>query len=56
MYYRNTQYFLTKTGLSPSIKNDILDLYQYASYNLRSGVAETRRNIKTNKFGFKSKI
>lgn len=45
MYYRNTQYFLTKTGLSPSIKNDILDLYKYASYNLRSGVAVARTNI-----------
>ena len=32
--------------------NDILTLDQNASYNLRSGVTVTRRNIRTNKFGF----
>ena len=39
-------------GLSPPIINDILTLDQNASYNLRSGVTVTRRNVRTNKFGF----
>ena len=38
-------------GLSPPIMNDILTLNENASYNLRSGVTVTRRNIRTNKFG-----
>ena len=38
-------------GLSPPIMNDILTLDENASYNLRSGVTVTRRNIRTNKFG-----
>ena len=37
-------------GLSPPIMNDILTLDENASYNLRSGVTVTRRNIRTNKF------
>ena len=41
-------------GLSPPIMNDILILDQNASHNLRSGVTETRRNIRTNKFGFET--
>ena len=39
-------------GLSAPIMNDILTLDENASYNLRSGVTITRRNIRTNKFGF----
>ena len=34
--------------------NDILTLDEYASYNLRSGVNVTRRNIRTNKFDFET--
>ena len=41
-------------GLSPPIMNDILILDENASYNLRSGVTVTRRNIRTNKFDFKT--
>ena len=41
-------------GLSPPIMNDILTLYQNASYNLRTDVTVTRRNIRTNKFGFET--
>ena len=41
-------------GLSPPIMNDILTLDENASYNLRSDVTVTRRNIKTNKFGFET--
>ena len=41
-------------GLSPPIMNDILTFGQNASYNLRSGVTVTRRNIRTNKFGFET--
>ena len=41
-------------GLSPPIMNDILTLDENASYNLRSGVTVTRRNIRTNKFGFET--
>ena len=41
-------------GLSPPIANDILTLDQNAFYNLRLGVTVTRRNIRTNKFGFKT--
>ena len=57
--YRNLQYLLTeiykvKIGLSPPIMNDILTLDENASYNLRSGVTVTRRNIRTNKFGFET--
>ena len=40
--------------LSPPIMNDILTLDQNGSYNLRSGVTITRRNIRTNKFGFET--
>ena len=39
-------------GLSLTIMNDVLTLNQNTSYNLRSDVTVTRRNIKTNKFGF----
>ena len=41
-------------GLSPPIMNDILTLDENASYNLKSGVTVTRRNITTNKFGFET--
>ena len=41
-------------GLSPPVMNDILTLDENASYNLRSGVTVTRRNISTNKFGFET--
>ena len=41
-------------GLSPPIMNDILTLDENASYNLRSGVTVTRKNINTNKFGFET--
>ena len=41
-------------GLSPPIMNDILTLDENASYNLRSGVTVTRRNIRTIKFGFET--
>ena len=41
-------------GLSPPIMNDILTLDENASYNLRSGVTVTRRDIRTNKFGFET--
>ena len=59
IHYRNLQYLLTekykvKMGLSPSIMNDSLTLNQNAFYNLRSGVTVTRRNIRTNKFGFET--
>ena len=40
--------------LSPPIMNDVLTLDQNVSYNLRSGVTVTRRNIRTNKFGFET--
>ena len=56
IHYRNLQHLLTdvykvKMGLSPPIMNDILTLDQNASYNLRSGVTVTRRNMRTKKFG-----
>ena len=59
IHYRNLQYLLTeiykvKIGLPPPIMNDILTLDENASYNLRSGVIVTRRNIRTNKFGFET--
>ena len=59
IHYRNLQYLLTeiykvKMGLSPPIMNDILTLDENASYNLRSGVTVTRRNIRTNKFDFET--
>ena len=59
VHYRNLQYLLTekykvKVGLSSPIMNNILTLDQNASYNLRSGVTVTRRNIRTNKFGFET--
>ena len=59
IHYRNLQYLLTeiykvKMGLSPPIMNDVLTLDENASYNLRSGVTVTRRNIRTNKFGFET--
>ena len=41
-------------GVSPPIMNDILTLDENASYNLRSGVTVTRKNISTNKFGFET--
>ena len=41
-------------GLSPPITDDILTLDQNASYNISSNVTVTRRNIRTNKFGFQS--
>ena len=40
--------------LSPRIMNDILTSDENASYNLMSGVTVTRRNIRTNKFGFET--
>ena len=40
--------------LSPLIMNDVLTLDQNVSYNLRSGVTVTRRNIRTNKFSFEA--
>ena len=40
--------------LSPPTMNDILTLDENASYSLRSGVTVTRRNIRTNKFGFET--
>ena len=40
--------------LSPPTINDILTFDQNASYNLRSGVTVTKRNIRTNKFGFET--
>ena len=40
--------------LSPPIMNDVLTLDQNLSYNLRSGVTVTRRNIRTKKFGFET--
>ena len=43
-------------GLSPPIMNDVLTLDENASYNLRSGVTVTRRNIRTSKFGFETII
>ena len=59
IHNRNLRYLLTeiyevKMGLSPPIMNDILTLDQKVSYNLRSGVTVTRRNIRTNKFGFET--
>ena len=59
IHYRNLQYLLVeiykvKMGLSPPIMNDILTLEGNASYNLRFGVTVTRRNIRTNKFGFET--
>ena len=59
IHYRNLQYLLTEIykvqmGLSPPIMNDILTLDENASYNLRFGVTITRRNIRTNKFGFET--
>ena len=59
IHYRNLQYLLAeiykvKMGLSPPIMNDILTLEGNASYNLRFGVTVTRRNIRTNKFGFET--
>ena len=59
IHYRNFQYLLTeiykvKMKLSPPIMNDILTLDQNAFYNLKSGVTVTRRNIRTNKFGFET--
>ena len=55
IHCRNLQYLLTETykvkmAMSPPIKNDILNLDQNTSYNLRSGVTVTRRNIRTNEF------
>ena len=38
----------------PLIMDDILTLDQNASYNLRYGITVTRRDIKTNKFGFET--
>ena len=40
--------------LSPPIMNDVLTFDQNVSYNLRSGVTVTRRNIRTNKLGFET--
>ena len=40
--------------LSPPTMNDILTLDENASYSLRSGVTVTRRNLRTNKFGFET--
>ena len=59
IHYRSLQYLVTeiykvKMGLSSQIMNDILTLDQNDSYNLRSGVTVTIRNIRTNKFGFET--
>ena len=51
IHHRNLQYLLIEIYKS---KNDILSLDQNTSYNLRAGVIVTRRNLKRNKFGFKS--
>ena len=56
IHYRNllTEIYKVKMGLSPPIMNDILALDQNPSYNLRYGVTVTRKNIRTNKFGFET--
>ena len=60
IHHRNLQYLLTKIykvkmrPTSPPIINCILTLDQNASYNLRSGVAVTRKNIRTNKSCFET--
>ena len=41
-------------GLSPPIMSDIFSLSENSSYNLKSGVTENRRNIRTSKFGFET--
>ena len=41
-------------GLSPAVMKDILNLDQNASYNLRSGVTITRRNVRTKKIDFET--
>ena len=41
-------------GLSPAVMKDILNLDQNASYNLRSGVTITRRNVRTKKSDFET--
>ena len=46
--------YKVKRELSPPIMNDILTLDQNASYNLKSGVAVTSRNIIRNKYDFES--
>ena len=56
IHYRNLQYLLTeiykvKMGLSPSIMNILKCFLQF-----KSGVTVTRRNTRTNKFGFETII
>ena len=41
-------------GLSPAVMKDILNLDQNASYNLRSGVTITRRNVRTKIIDFET--
>ena len=54
MQYWFTEIYWVKIGLSPPIMNYILTLNQNTSYNSRSDVTVTRRNIRTNKFGFET--
>ena len=60
MGHRNLQYLLTEIYIIEMepiyhpIMNCILTLDQNSSYNLRSGVAVTRRIIRTNKFCFET--
>ena len=58
-HYINLQYLLTeiykvKMGLSPQIMKDTLTLDQNGSFNLRSCVTVTQRNVRANKFGFET--
>ena len=41
-------------GLSPQIMKDTLTLDQNGSFNLRSCVTVTQRNVRANKFGFET--
>ena len=41
-------------GLSPPVMFDIFSLSENSSYNLRSSVAMSRRNIRSSKFGFET--
>ena len=54
MQYLLTEIYKVKIGGSPPIMNDILTLDQTGSYNLRSGVTVTRRNIRIKTFGFET--
>ena len=43
-----------KIRLSLPVMNDIIPFDQNDSYNLRPGLTVTRRNMRTNKFGFET--